>query len=292
MRSLIVLALGLVAATLTIDAGQASKGAPPAGMRLYVFDGGTLASADMSRYRLRDDEVKTTKMSVTSFLVVHPGGTLMWDAGAVPDDTWKPTGKPELQHLSLPDGQTREVTLVRPLLPQLKEAGFPPERITYLALSHYHWDHTANANAFARARWLARPVEREAMFAPAPPALTQPSTYSALRTSATTPLTADEYDVFGDGSVVIKLAAGHTAGHQVLYVNLPRTGPVVLSGDLYHYPEERALKRVPTFEADQAQTERSRAAIERFLVLSRARLWIQHDFAGTAGLRKAPAFYD
>jgi hypothetical protein len=61
---------------------------------------------------------------------------------------------------------------------------------------------------------------------------------------------------------------------------------------LYHYPEERALGRVPTFESDQAQTTLARAGIEAFLKQSRAQLWIQHDFAATAKLRKAPAYYD
>jgi glyoxylase-like metal-dependent hydrolase (beta-lactamase superfamily II) len=130
------------------------------------------------------------------------------------------------------------------------------------------------------------------MFAAAPPALTQPSTYAALRNSSVTAITAGDHDVFGDGSVVIKLAAGHTPGHQVLYVRLPRTGGVVLSGDLYHYPEERSLGRVPTFEADQAQTTLARAGIEAFLKESKAALWIQHDFAASAKLRKAPVFYD
>lgn len=216
----------------------------------------------------------------------------MWDVGAVPDGAWTPTGKPELQHLTLPDGQTREVTIASRLIPQLVAAGFRPESITHLALSHYHWDHTANANAFAAATWLVRPVERDAMFAATPPPLTQPATYSALRTSRITSITSNDLDVFGDGSVVIMLAAGHTPGHQVLALKLARTGPVVLSGDLYHYPEERALGRVPTFEADQAQTAAARQGIEAFLKRSGAQLWIQHDFTGNAKLRKAPAFYD
>jgi len=192
----------------------------------------------------------------------------------------------------LPDGQTREVTISRPLLPQLRQAGFAPADITYLGLSHYHWDHTANANAFARATWIARRVERDAMFAASPPVLTQPSTYAALKRSRTIAIGAEDHDVFGDGTVVMKLAAGHTPGHQVLFVKLPKTGPVVLSGDLYHYPEERALGRVPTFEADQQQTAVSRAAIEAFLMRTGARLWIQHDLTGTSALKKAPAFYD
>ena len=92
--------------------------------------------------------------------------------------------------------------------------------------------------------------------------------------------------------MVIKWAPGHTPGHQVLFVKLARTGPVLLSGDLYHYPEERTLDRVPTFDTDPTQTRRTRAAIDAFLKKSRAQLWIQHDFTANAALKKAPAFYD
>jgi glyoxylase-like metal-dependent hydrolase (beta-lactamase superfamily II) len=298
MRFIAVLLAMLAAGTaVRIPAhAQAGRGVrlqpDPSALRLYVFDGGTLASADMSRYRLTEQEVKTTKMSVACYLVVHPRGTLMWDACAVPDASWTPNGTPQVRHLTLPDGQMREVTLTSRLLPQLADAGVAPERITYLALSHDHWDHTANANAFAKATWIAPRVERDAMLATPAPALTQPAPYGALWTSRSVIITGDEHDVFGDGTVVIKSAPGHTPGHQVLLVRLPKTGPVLLSGDLYHYPEERALKRVPTFEVDQAQTAASRTAIDAFLARTRAQLWIQHDFTANAALRKAPAFYD
>jgi glyoxylase-like metal-dependent hydrolase (beta-lactamase superfamily II) len=286
MRPFVAVALTMLLASV---ATSCQRGA---GLRLYVFDCGTLASADMSRYRLTEADVPTTKMSVACFLVSHPHGVLMWDVGAVPDGTWTPTGTPVVQHLTLPDGQPREVTIATPLLPQLAAAGFTPASVTFLALSHYHWDHTANANAFAGAIWLSRASEHDAMFATPPPPLTQPETYSALRDARTVGITSDDYDVFGDGSVVIKLAPGHTPGHQVLFVNLPRTGPVVLSGDLYHYPAERTLKRIPTFEANQEQTAAARRSIDAFLQRTGAQLWIQHDFGGNAKLRKAPAFYD
>ena len=288
MRRLLVLAAAVVVMPIAL-LGQRDAG--PA-LRLYVFDGGTLASADMSRYRLANSEVATTNMSVGCFLVRHPRGVLMWDACAVPDGAWTPTGRPQLQHLTLPDGQTREVTLTSRLLPQLAAAGFRPGAVTHFVLSHYHWDHTANANAFAGATWLVRPVEREAMLSAMPPALVQPSTYSALRGSRMTALTSDDYDVFGDGTVVIKIAAGHTPGHQVLFVKLARTGPVVLSGDLYHYPEERTLGRIPAFDFDQAQTAAARQGLDAFLKRTGAQLWIQHDFTGFAKLKKAPQYYD
>ena len=53
-----------------------------------------------------------------------------------------------------------------------------------------------------------------------------------------------DYDVFGDGTVVIIATPGHTPGHQSLFVNLAKSGPIVLSGDLYHYPAERELRKI------------------------------------------------
>ncbi len=98
--------------------------------------------------------------------------------------------------------------------------------------------------------------------------------------------------MFGDGTVIIKAAPGHTQGHQILYVRLARTGDVVLSGDLYHYPEERALDRVPTFEFDAPQTRAARKSLDRFLEETKAQLWIQHDFNAHAKLKKTPDYYD
>jgi len=74
-------------------------------------------------------------------------------------------------------------------------------------------------------------------------------------------------------------------------VKPPKTGGVVLSGDLYHFPEARTLKRVATFDFDQTQTPSSRDRIEPFLAKTGAQLWIQHDFVGNAGLKKAPEYY-
>ncbi len=216
----------------------------------------------------------------------------MWDPGAVPDEDWTPTGAPVAHHLVLPDGGERDVTLRKSLTTQLAEIGYSAGDVTHLGLSHYHYDHTANANAFAGATWLVRKRERDAMFAEKPPAITRPSSYAALKTSKTIIIDTDDHDVFGDGTVVMKLAAGHTPGHQVLYVKLPKTGGVVLSGDLYHFPEARTLERVATFDFDQTQTRGARDAIEAFLVSTGAQLWIQHDHVGNARLKKAPDYYE
>jgi glyoxylase-like metal-dependent hydrolase (beta-lactamase superfamily II) len=287
----------LVFAVLANGAGKTGsspghRAKPPQSVRLYVFDCGSLEDMDTGRFQLKKEEVATSRMSVACSLVAHPKGTLIWDAGAVPDTAWKPARNPVTQHIVLPDAQERDVTMIKSLTAQLADVGYSPADITYFALSHYHYDHTANANEFAGATWLVRKEERDAMFAERPPGVTLPASYAALRNSKTLILKSDEHDVFGDGTVVIKAARGHTPGHQILYVKLAKTGGVVLSGDLYHYPEERALDRVPTFEFNQQQTRATRVVIEAFLKKTGAQLWIQHDFTANAKLKKAPAYYE
>lgn len=260
-------------------------------VRLYVLDGGVLES-DPGRYRLKPEEVATTQLSIASFLVVHPKGVLLWDTGAISDETWTPGPQPVAKHLVLSNNADRYVTLSRSLTGQIKEIGYEPADITFLSLSHYHWDHVANANAFAKATWLVRKVERDVMFpqpANEPP---QPSNFAALQKANTTLITQDDHDVFGDGTVVIKASTGHTPGHSVLYVKLARTGGVVLGGDLYHYPEERTLDRLPVADFNQDQTARSRESLEAFLKQTNSQLWIQHDLVAHRKLRMAPAFYD
>jgi N-acyl homoserine lactone hydrolase len=288
-----VLALAVQAPDSRAITASSQRGLrPPQSLRLYVFDCGILHNSDAARYRFKKEELATLDMSVACYLIAHPKGTLIWDTGAVPDDAWTPTGTPTTQHIVLPDGQQRDITVVKSLKGQLAELGYSPSDITYLVLSHYHYDHTANANEFAGATWLVRQVEREAMFAEKALGATQPSTYSALRNSKTIILNTDEHDVFGDGTVIIKWAPGHTPGHQVLYLKLAKTGGVMLSGDLYHYPEERKLDRVPTFDFNEEQTRASRVMIEAFLKKTGAQLWIQHDIIGNAKLKKSPNFYD
>jgi glyoxylase-like metal-dependent hydrolase (beta-lactamase superfamily II) len=284
----ILVAVALLAAVPLADRGAAQA---PASPRLYVLDGGVLES-DPARYRLRADEVKTTQLSIAAYLVVHPRGTLLWDTGAIPDDSWTPTGGPVVRRLVLSNAAPRQVTVRAPILAQLAAAGYQPAGITYLALSHYHWDHVANANAFAAATWLVSRVEREAML-PAPPREPpQPSAFAGLQNTKFVTLPAGDHDVFGDGTVVVKPSPGHTPGHLVLYVRLAKTGGVVLSGDLYHYPEERTLNRLPVADASEADTKRSREQLDAFLTTTGAKLWIQHDLLAHNQLRKAPQYYD
>src|SRR3974377_1146343 len=267
MRSLVVYAATLAALNA---APLAQKSA-----RLYILDCGRIVGVSAAAFGFKDGQLATSEMVTPCYLIAHPRGTLMWDVGEITDSAVKTDGTPTKQGAFI---------VTRPLLPQRAALGHTPADITYLALSHYHVDHTANANAFAGSTWIVQKVERDAMFAPQPanekkgPGTPTPSFYTALEKSKTIVLNGEDHDVFGDGTVIIKYSPGHTPGHQSLFLKLAKTGPVLLSGDLYHYPEEMTLKVVPSFDFDATQTAKSRASIEEFVKKNKAQLWIQHDY--------------
>ena len=274
----------LVFTGLVAIGADAQRSQPaPTSPRIYIFDNGAIRGLDPSLFNFRREELDEVDFVNTSYLIVHPRGTLMFDAGAVADSHFKGDGAPVVEGV---------VTATQPLLPQLAAAGYTPRDVTYFALSHYHSDHTGNANAFASATWIVQKAERDFMFADSPQGIIQPATYSALRTADTKILDNEDFDVFGDGSVVVMATPGHTPGHQVVAVKLANRGTVVLGGDLYHYPEERTTGRVPTFEFAAEQSKASRARIEQYLEDNDAVLWIEHDIATHAALPKSPEYVD
>jgi N-acyl homoserine lactone hydrolase len=276
------------AAALALPVAAQKHAQPPKSLRVYVFDCGMIKGLDpFTTFHIKKEDLAGVDFVVPCYLIAHPKGTLMWDVGVVPDSAFKGDGSPVSQ-----GNPPVSITATKPLLPQLAALGYTPADITYFALSHYHSDHTANANAFAGSTWLVHQTERDAMFAEKQAGIIQTATFSALRNAKTKILPETDYDVFGDGSAIIKYAPGHTPGHQVLLLNLKKTGPVLIAGDLYHYPEERFTDKTPTFEFNHEQSLASRAKIEAFLKESKAKLWIEHDLATFNKLKKAPEFYE
>ena len=244
-------------------------------LRLYALDGGsvTVAGADWAEFAddgAYDGRPTAITLPVPSFLVRHPDGDLVWDTGMSRTRT------------DLGDWATAGPSLVD----QLALVGAAPAGIRFLALSHGHWDHSGNAGLFAASTWIVNPAERAAMFDDESRASQAMSDYGALEAAKTIVIT-DDHDVFGDGSVTIVQAPGHTPGHSVLLVRLPDAGPILLCGDLWHMDESRRGRRVPIFNSDRAQTLASMDKVEALIAAAGARVIIQHEAADIAAL---PAF--
>ena len=277
-----------VAAVLTAASGVLAVSAPaPAGqaaeepsLKLYVFNCGHIRVDSPDRFSIGDDETDVRELIVPCYVVEHPNGRMLWDGGlpsAIAEaDGW--------------DGNTR---FDRTLASQLAELdlGFDLRSLDYVAFSHMHYDHVGVANEIEGATWLVQRPEYEAMFGGSieVPAA-QPELYANLQDAERIILDGD-HDVFGDGRVRILSAPGHTPGHQVLFLDLAETGPLVLSGDLYHFRLSRADRRVPTFNFDRDTTLASMDRVEAFVADVGATFWIEHDLALFQELDTAPAYY-
>src|SRR6266446_5896569 len=102
-----------VAAALFLAILMPLATAQPRSVRLYVFDCGRLKSGNPEPLLQRG--VTTTDMSVAAFLIVHPRGTLLWDAGVIPDELVKPGGTTDFR-----------ATVTRTIKGQLAEIGYKP----------------------------------------------------------------------------------------------------------------------------------------------------------------------
>ena len=72
----------LFVALLLVPVTSLSQDPPDASLRLYVLDGGTLTNPDPTWAGVTVEDVKGfTSLPSPAFLVAHPSGTLLWDAG-------------------------------------------------------------------------------------------------------------------------------------------------------------------------------------------------------------------
>ncbi len=251
-------------------------------LRLYVLDCGKLQFTDVSGFGITNDETSVRTMFVPCYLIRHPDGDLLWDAGLDP----ALVGQGEVEPIA-----GMKMSYTTSIIDQLAEIAVQPDDIDLIAISHMHFDHVGAGYLFPDATLLIQSTEYEGAFVnPASNPAYMVDTYQSLNDNQRRLLDGDA-DVFGDGSVQIINAPGHTAGHQVLLVKLARTGPLVLSGDLYHFQESRLWRRVPQFNIDREQSLAAMDRVEDIVTREGATLWIGHDQALANKLRLAPAFY-
>ena len=257
------------------------------GLRLYVFECGDIEVSDDAIFHanLSTPGVKR-HLTDSCYLIVHPKGTLAWDTGLPDDLATKPDGIKAMKDLFT-------LRVKKTVASQYQAIGVAPDSVNFMGISHMHQDHRGNVGLFPRSTLLVQKEEYESVFGP--DALSKfgndVAQYPTLKSNPVKKLEGD-FDIFGDGSVVIKRALGHTPGHQALFVKLPKTGNILLSGDLVHFTDNWKARGVPAWNFDKERTVKTMQETEQFLQANHATLWIQHDFDQAATLRHAPAFYE
>lgn len=183
------------------------------------------------------------------YLIRHSDQYLLWEAG-IPRDY--------LGNEVEDDGWTSSIAVT--IVDQLQEIGLTTEDIDFLGISHFHGDHIGQANDFANARLLINRADAD-WIRDSPPGNARRRLAPWFEGDSTIDEFTGDHDVFGDGSVTILATPGHTPGHGSLLVKLPQTGPVLLTGDLYHFRSEVGARNVSRWNTSRADTL---ASIERF----------------------------
>jgi N-acyl homoserine lactone hydrolase len=251
-------------------------------IRLYALDCGTIHVKDMAMFSDTGEyNGKPGVLSDPCFVIRHPKGILVWDTG-LGDKLAETKGGVDIEIGHMQVDHT--------LLDQLKDIGLTPADVTYLSFSHTHFDHTGNANEFPGATWILNKAEL-AWAESKPGPFVNIDTFSDYKTAKTQMIDGD-YDVFGDGSVMILKTPGHTPGHQSLQLKLKKAGVVVLSGDLFHQRANYTFRRVPPFNYERADTLASMERVGTILKNTKGRLVVQHDLGDFKGLPKFPKYLD
>lgn len=271
--------IDMVGATALIVSGAAQGAPAKPDVTMWRLDCGQIQMNDAAP--LSDAGLyagQSRRLTVSCYLIRHGEDLLLWDAGLPLALLGKPI-----------DGAPISPTLSVDLPAQLARIGVRPEQIGRVALSHYHFDHAGQVAAFPNATLLIGARDWAALHADAMPFGADPALLAHwLKEGGKVDPVESDRDVFGDGSVVMLAAPGHTPGESALLVRLARTGPVILSGDVVHLGAQWGRTAVPTWNNDRAQSLASMDRLRRLAAAIRAKIIVQHEPADIGKLARFP----
>ena len=268
----------LFALCLSAFSAPSLAAAPGSGVqRLYILNCGEGLVGDISRWSPGVNIGQSRPFVTNCYLIKHGDDWMLWDTGLADVVADMPDGQrpadPRAIHWRLP----------QKLSVQLQQLGLEPSKIKFVAISHSHGDHVGNVAMFPQSTLLVQKAEYE---------WPSPTGGPRFPAGVQAKLLEGDYDVFGDGSVILISTPGHTPGHQSLLVKLPKTGALLLPGDAVHFRENWESRRVPEFNTNKEQTTSSMQRMAELIAKHNAQLWINHDRAQRDALKLAPAFYE
>jgi N-acyl homoserine lactone hydrolase len=176
---------------------------------------------------------EVVQIPVTCYLVRTADAVVLFDTGV------SPRAVPGLLRTDPLARFTDEDLLVH----RLDALGLTTDDVDVVVLSHLHYDHAGGAALFAKSELAVQRDEYAAAMYP-------PPYFASFYYRKNFDLPGYRWRLLdGDTELLPGLTVlrsdGHTPGHQSLLVELPDTGPVILSGDACYWQEHVDGERVP-----------------------------------------------
>ena len=222
--------LGIVAAVAAILSVAGATGA--AAQKVYWTASGVFGPFNIQGLIPTYPESRDIKIPINMWIIDHPKGLVVYDTGnnvAISDGGCKSHWMAGSCDFLLPS-QTRSDVIDK----QLEKLGYSIDDVKIVITSHSHLDHIGNIEMFPNAIHV---IQKKELYQAWWPEKFQRSSgahvmadYDEAREFNYFSLEGD-YDLFGDGSLMILSTPGHTLGHQSVKLRLPETGTVILSQD-------------------------------------------------------------
>ena len=266
---------------------------PPAGMALYVLPTGV--NHRTAAFARRGGSPWERWESVSNaVLVEHPQGDVLIDVGFGRDI------RAQLRAMPLFFRLATDLEQSRPAADRLTATGYDFKRLRFILLTHAHWDHVSGVPDFPNVPVLVTAAEHRFIYAsgfPNAPARTiDPKRYQDYGFDGGRYLGFEQsHDLYGDGSIVIVPAPGHTPGSVVVFVTLPSGARYAFVGDLVWeleglaereqrpWLEARVLGEDPS--AVQDSMRRLNAIVTRY---PQMKIVASHDPRGYVGIPEWP----
>jgi N-acyl homoserine lactone hydrolase len=208
-----------------------SSAATVSAQKLYWASSGMFGPFDIKGLIPSYPESREIKIPVNMWVLDHPKGLVLYDTGnnvAISDGQCKTHWVAGLCDFIKPS-QTRKDVIDQ----QLEKLGYKVSDVKIVITSHSHLDHIGNIEMFPNAIHVMQKKELYQAWWPEKFQRTGAhvlADYDDARDFNYMELNGD-YDLFGDGSVIILSTPGHTMGHQSVKLQLPETGTVILAQD-------------------------------------------------------------
>lgn len=225
---------------------------------------------------------------VPSFLIEHPRGLVLFDTGiatAAADD-------PRAVFGDMAEATDLTFTSEQRVDRQIEALGYRTADVTDVLVSHSHFDHTGGLHLFPEAAFHIGRGDLEYARAPRPEAAHyfRPDDLDPTRDFRWNEVSGD-FDLFGDGTVVLVHMPGHTPGNASLLLRLPNRN-VLLTGDTVHLRSALTDELPMPSDHDVDRAVRSVARLKKLARDLDAMTWIAHDPEDWAEFGSGTRCYD
>jgi N-acyl homoserine lactone hydrolase len=260
-------------------------------LRLYMFQSGSL-KCKLHNIKMNQGLNEPYEIPVPWFLIQHPKGNIVIDGG----NAVECVRDPHAYWGSITDVYYPVMTEEQGCVNELARLGIDPGSISFVLFSHLHLDHTGAAGRFPEALHIVQRAEYDYAFTPdwfaSAGYIRKDFDRPGLRWHFLEGTATDHYDLFGDGTVKMIFTPGHSPGHQTFLINLPKSGPILLTIDAAYTLDHWNEKALPGFLASTVDTVRSVRKLHQVARQTGAQIVTGHDPDAWPKFTKAPGYYE